>query len=301
MSRLVLPVALLAALACSGLVPIEERLPELCQAAADNANLYEAHAVGASPELVDQCVDWYRTWADDAQLATLECMAEAIDADAWLDCRPPYEPRRLEREGQVVVTVETDPLADIFGPSGLSHEMVEGIGGLVGARRTEIGSGGLGSRAGLGSRGTGLGGDSTTVGLGGLGTKGSGSGGYGSGGGHFGSLGAGGIAIAGDPEILGSLDATAIETVIRRHKNQIHYCYQRELTKDPSLAGELVVRFVIARDGSVSSAQIDSTTLEQPSVESCVVGRFMRMQFPEPLGGGVVIVEFPFTFSPGGT
>ena len=35
------------------------------------------------------------------------------------------------------------------------------------------------------------------------------------------------------------------------------------------------------------------------SVEQCVVGRFMRMQFPQPKGGGIVIVSYPFLFSPG--
>ena len=34
-------------------------------------------------------------------------------------------------------------------------------------------------------------------------------------------------------------------------------------------------------------------------VENCVVGRFMRMQFPSPKGGGIVIVSYPFIFSAG--
>ena len=36
--------------------------------------------------------------------------------------------------------------------------------------------------------------------------------------------------------------------------NQIRYCYQRELTKNPSLGGEITVKIVIAEDGSVSQA-----------------------------------------------
>ena len=35
------------------------------------------------------------------------------------------------------------------------------------------------------------------------------------------------------------------------------------------------------------------------SAESCIVGRFLRMQFPQPKGGGIVIVSYPFIFSPG--
>jgi hypothetical protein len=79
----------------------------------------------------------------------------------------------------------------------------------------------------------------TADGIGGLGTKGRGSGasGYGSGGGNFGAKGEGGIGrIGGDPIILGALDKSLIDAVIKRNMNQIRYCYQRELTKQPELA-----------------------------------------------------------------
>jgi hypothetical protein len=81
--------------------------------------------------------------------------------------------------------------------------------------------------------------------------------------------------------------------------NQIRYCYQRELTKDPNLGGKIVVKFVIAKDGTVSSAQTKATTMNNASVENCINGRFMRFKFPEPKGGGIVIVSYPFIFSPG--
>ena len=81
--------------------------------------------------------------------------------------------------------------------------------------------------------------------------------------------------------------------------NQIRYCYQRELTKNPAIKGKIVIKFVIAKDGSVSSANTKSSTMGSPTVENCVVSRFMRMQFPEPKGGGIVIVSYPFFFSAG--
>ena len=83
------------------------------------------------------------------------------------------------------------------------------------------------------------------------------------------------------------------------HMNQIRYCYQRELTKNPALAGKVVIKFVIAKDGTVSKASVKTSTMNNSAVESCIAGRFMRMQFPEPKGGGIVIVSYPFIFSPG--
>lgn len=99
--------------------------------------------------------------------------------------------------------------------------------------------------------------------------------------------------------IIGVLDKSVIDAVIKRNMAQIRYCYQRELDKDPAFAGRLTVKFVIAGDGTVTSATTKATTMNNPAVESCINGRFMKFTFPEPKGGGIVIVSYPFVFSPG--
>jgi len=116
-----------------------------------------------------------------------------------------------------------------------------------------------------------------------------------------GAWGDGGTAVAhaGEEVILGKLDKDVIDAVIKRNLNQVRYCYQRELTKVPTLEGKIVVKFVIAKDGTVPSAVTKSSTMASPAVEECVNGRFMHMQFPAPTGGGIVIVSYPFSFSPG--
>jgi hypothetical protein len=121
--------------------------------------------------------------------------------------------------------------------------------------------------------------------------------GYGSGGGYFGrkSTGSRGMS-TGDPIILGALDQSVIDKEIKKHLSQIRYCYQKELNKNPALYGKIVVKFVIAKDGSVSSAKTNTTSMNNPIVENCVCQRFMRFQFPEPKGGGIVIVSYPFVF-----
>lgn len=201
-----------------------------------------------------------------------------------------------ENAGVLGALRDSGELDGMFGSTGLDANLRGGIGGLIGAKGTQIGSGGLGAR------GSGLGGGGSAEGLGGLGTKGIGSGasGYGAGGGNFGAKGEGGIGtVGGDPIILGALDRSLIDEVIKRHMNQIKYCYQRELTKNPSLAGKIVIKFVIAKDGTVSSASTKETTMNNGAVQSCIEGRFMRMQFPEPKGGGIVIVSYPFIFTAG--
>lgn len=203
--------------------------------------------------------------------------------------------KQVAEDAGVLGALRDGGMMDGMG-GAVDAEMLGGIGGLIGAKGVQVGSGGLGSR------GSGLGGGGTADGLGGLGTKGMGSGasGYGRGGGNFGAKGEGAIgAVGGDPIILGALDRALIDAVIKRHMNQIRYCYQRELTKNPGLKGKLVIKFVIAKDGSVSSANTKSSSLNNASAENCVVSRFLRMQFPEPKGGGIVIVSYPFIFSAG--
>lgn len=180
------------------------------------------------------------------------------------------------------------------GIASLDASMEGGLGGVMGARGVQAGSGGLGGSGG------GLGGGGTADGIGGLGTKGTGLGssGYGKGGGSVGEKREGGsIKSGGTPIILGALDKSLIDEVIKRNMSQIRYCYQRELTKNPNLKGKIVVKFTIAADGSVSKASIDSSSMGSEPVESCITGRFLRFKFPEPKGGGVVIVKYPFIFS----
>jgi outer membrane biosynthesis protein TonB len=178
----------------------------------------------------------------------------------------------------------------------LDPNLAGAIGGLIGAKGVQGGAGGLGSR------GSGLGGGGTASGLGGMGSKGSGRGssGYGTGKGSFGKKREGGIGrIGGQPIILGALDKSLIDAVIKRNMRRIRYCYQRQLPKNPSLGGKIVVKFVISKTGSVSKASIKSSSMGSAAVEDCIANKVFRtLKFPEPKGGGIVIVSYPFIFSP---
>ncbi len=87
--------------------------------------------------------------------------------------------------------------------------------------------------------------------------------------------------------------------VIKRRMKELRYCYQRILREFPTLAGKITVKFIIAPDGTVAAAATKSTTMNNPQVEDCINGRFRKMLFPEPRGGGIVVVTYPFIFSPG--
>ncbi len=104
-------------------------------------------------------------------------------------------------------------------------------------------------------------------------------------------------SVSAAPIVLGSIDKSVIDRVIKKNLNQLRYCYEKELKTHADLAGKLVVKFTIDEEGDVSKVQIKSSTLGSPAVSACVLGRFQRMQFPAPAGGGIVIVSYPLVFT----
>jgi TonB family protein len=199
---------------------------------------------------------------------------------------------------------EGSHLASIFGrDTAAGSDSVNVLGGLIG---NEIGEAyGVG---GLGLVGTGTGGGGTgegTIGLGNFGTIGKGGGG-GNGSGY--GRGAGGLGgrrarapdvIPGQANVRGSLDKEIIRRIIRRHINEVKYCYETELTKKADLSGRVSVQFTIAATGQVIASVLQSSTMGNIRVENCVVQAVRRWEFPKPMGGGIVIVSYPFNFTAG--
>ena len=205
----------------------------------------------------------------------------------------------------VLKMAEGSHLASIFGRDTAAGNDAENVlGGLIGNQIGEAyGVGGLGLvGTGTGGGGTGEG----TIGLGNFGTIGKGGGG-GSGSGY--GRGAGGLGgrrarapdvIPGQANVRGSLDKEIIRRIIRRHINEVKYCYETELTKKADLAGRISVQFTIAATGTVIASVLQSSTMGNIRVENCVVQAVRRWEFPKPLGGGIVIVSYPFNFTAGG-
>jgi pSer/pThr/pTyr-binding forkhead associated (FHA) protein len=188
--------------------------------------------------------------------------------------------------------------------TALGTDAMSALGALMG---DQVGSNfGFG---GLGLRGTGRGGGGTgegTIGLGNLGTIGHGAGtgtgsGYGSGAGGFSGRRSTVPRIrTGEADVRGSLSREVIRRVIRRHINEVRFCYEQELGQRPDLAGRVTVSFIISATGAVQTATVSNTTLSNPRVESCISQAVRRWTFPAPDGGGVVGVNYPFVLDSSG-
>lgn len=104
---------------------------------------------------------------------------------------------------------------------------------------------------------------------------------------------------AGAPVAKGSLPRELIQRVIRAHLGQVRSCYEKSLLHQPTLAGKLVVRFVIDAEGAVTeAADVSTPAFPEPEVPDCITARVKTWRFPKPQGGGVVVVTYPFIFEP---
>jgi len=196
------------------------------------------------------------------------------------------------------------PTSPFGRDSALGADPMSALGALMG---DQIGSNfGFG---GLGLRGTGRGGGGTgegTIGLGNLGTIGHGGGG-GSGSGY--GRGAGGFSgrsarvpriRQGAADVRGSLSKEVIRRVIRRHINEVRFCYEQELNQRPDLEGRVTISFIISPTGAVQSSAVANSTMGNSTVESCIAQSVRRWSFPAPDGGGIVVVNYPFMLTASG-
>jgi hypothetical protein len=181
--------------------------------------------------------------------------------------------------------------------SGGTLRAADSIGHLDGPEVGDAqGALGLGLR-GAGSGGGGLSAD--TVGVGPIGTKGVGLGAA-SAAGKVGRGGQSDLSMNEPASVQGGLDREVIRRVILSHRAQVRYCYEKQLSVTPDLAGKVMVEFVIGGDGAVTSARPSDTTLSDPEVGRCIVEKVKTWTFPKPKGGGVVVVTYPFLFKPAG-
>ena len=99
----------------------------------------------------------------------------------------------------------------------------------------------------------------------------------------------------GAPQQRGTLTSAQVDSVLRPAFPKTLQCYKQ------MAAGrkvDIVMAFVIAADGSVVDAKIESTTLPNATFEKCMRTVVLGLAFPPPDGNGIVDVRTPFTFYP---
>ncbi len=88
-----------------------------------------------------------------------------------------------------------------------------------------------------------------------------------------------------------------IQIVFDRYKQSLYRLYNRELRKDPTLQGQMVLRLTIEPNGSVSFCVLSSTDMQAPELVVQVVDRVKTFDFGAKEVPAITIV-YPIDFLP---
>lgn len=104
----------------------------------------------------------------------------------------------------------------------------------------------------------------------------------------------------GKAKVVGGLSSDVIVEVFRKHQPEIRYCFERELSKEPELQGEVEVMLIVNGAGAVDKSTTTRDTVGDTGIVGhCLAQRIRRWQFPKPDDGGQVVVTYPWAFRPG--
>jgi len=97
------------------------------------------------------------------------------------------------------------------------------------------------------------------------------------------------------PNVDGELDPNIVAKEVRSRIGAVKACYDRALKKNPNLSGKIVVHWTITPAGTVSGVDMETDSVGDPEVATCIKQLISRWRFPAP-SGGAVEVSFPFVF-----
>lgn len=88
-----------------------------------------------------------------------------------------------------------------------------------------------------------------------------------------------------------------IQIVFDRHKAALYRLYNRELRRDPTLQGQMVLRIRIEPDGSVSLCELQATDMHAPELSVQVLDRVRTFDFG-PKDVPAITILYPIDFLP---
>lgn len=91
-----------------------------------------------------------------------------------------------------------------------------------------------------------------------------------------------------------------IQIVFDRYKATLYRIYNRELRKDPTLRGKILLRISIKTNGEVSMCKVESTDLQSPELVAKIVERIKRFNFGPKEDVPTLTILYPIDFLPAG-
>jgi len=89
-----------------------------------------------------------------------------------------------------------------------------------------------------------------------------------------------------------------IQIVFDRYKAALYRLYNRELRRDPTLRGQMILKLTIEPDGTVSMCILQSSDMEAPTLADQVVERVLGFDFGAKDGIVAMTIIYPIDFLP---
>ena len=95
--------------------------------------------------------------------------------------------------------------------------------------------------------------------------------------------------------VTGRIPPEVVQRIMRQQYGRYRLCFQNGLRNNPNLSGRVTIRFIIGRDGAVSSVSNGGSDMPDPGVINCVLNSTYGLSFPAP-DNNIVTVVYPITF-----
>lgn len=93
-----------------------------------------------------------------------------------------------------------------------------------------------------------------------------------------------------------TISANQVKSIVTRNMGQMRACYERELKKNSSLSGKVVLSWTIGADGGVRRAAVVRNGTRSRGLPPCMLRSLKGWRFPT--AESPFDVEYPFTFKP---
>jgi len=91
-----------------------------------------------------------------------------------------------------------------------------------------------------------------------------------------------------------------IQIVFDKYKAALYRIYNRELRKNPTLQGKMVLRLTIEPNGKVSACTVDSSDMDAPTLDKKIAARVKKFNFGAKDGVPTITILYPIDFLPAG-
>ncbi len=89
-----------------------------------------------------------------------------------------------------------------------------------------------------------------------------------------------------------------IQIVFDRYKSALYRIYNRQLRKNPTLQGKMVLRLTIKPDGTVSACTVDSSDMDSTELDKRIAARVKKFNFGAKEGVPAITILYPIDFLP---